>query len=48
MIIYGSKTGSKFGHFPKIANLFNKIGVARACSRSEKNNFLPSLVHKLS
>ena len=26
MLIYGCTTGSKLGHFPKIANLFNQNG----------------------
>ena len=26
MLIHGCKTGSKLGHFPKIANIFNQNG----------------------
>ena len=44
----GVKLAQSLVIFQKLQIYFTKIGVARACSRSEKNNFLPSLVHKLS
>ena len=37
MLIHGCKTGSKLGHFPKIANIFNQNGRGQGvvCSNFE-------------
>ena len=40
MLIHGCKTGSKLGNFFQKSQIYlTKMGVARACSRSETNNF---------
>ena len=39
----GVKLAQSLVIFQKLQIYLTKIGVARACSRSEKNNFLPSL-----
>ena len=47
MLIHGCKTGSKLGHFPKIANLFNQYGRGQGVVNIRDKQFLPKLLRNL-
>ena len=39
MLIHGCKTGSKLGHFPKFANLFNQNGRGQGVVKIQDKQF---------
>ena len=47
MLIHGCKTGSKLGHFPKIANIFNQNGRDQGVVKIRDKQFLPRLLRNL-
>ena len=47
MLIYGYKTGSKLGHFSKIANPFNQNGRGQGMVKIRDKQFLPKLLSNL-
>ena len=47
MLIHGCKTGSKIGHFPKIANIFNQNGRGQGVVKIRDKQFLLKFLRNL-
>ena len=47
MLIHWCKTGSKLGHFTKIANLFKQNGRGQGVVKIQDEQFLPKLLRNL-
>ena len=47
MLIHWHKTGSKLGHFLKIANLFNQNGRGQGLVKIRDKQVLPKLLRNL-